>query len=128
MFCAGAAAHARITARPSSVAPAPPWAKWSAGTEAEGAGLRASFCTSATSASVSVWNRLMATTAATPCLVTLLMCARRLAIPASTSSRFSSRYSSESAAPGTTFGARHEWSLSARTVQTTTAHDGRSPE
>ena len=82
----------------------------------------------AISASVSVWKRLMATTTLTPWLVTLRMCANRLAAPASTSGRFSSVYSFDNAAPATTLGAFIECSLSARTVQTRTAQLGRSPE
>mmetsp|Transcript_60201 Transcript_60201/g.138106 ORF Transcript_60201/g.138106 Transcript_60201/m.138106 type:complete len:234 (+) Transcript_60201:683-1384(+) len=122
------ALHAAITACPSASAPAPPCAKCSAVTASKAPPCLARCATSSTSASVSVWKRLIATTTLTPCFLTLLMCASMLAAPLRTRSRASTRYTSASAAPGTTPGASHEWSLSARTVQTSTAHEGRSPE
>mmetsp|Transcript_24083 Transcript_24083/g.39835 ORF Transcript_24083/g.39835 Transcript_24083/m.39835 type:complete len:219 (-) Transcript_24083:1374-2030(-) len=120
--------QARITACPRATAPAPPCAKCSAGIASKAPLALAIFWISATSLSVSVTNRLIATTAFTPCAHTFLICAIKLQHPFSTRSSASSRYSLARAAPGSTLGAMPELSFIARTVQTMTAHFGFKPE
>lgn len=61
-----AAAHASMTARPKSAAPAPPSAQWLATTAAVAPAAMLRLLTSSSSASVSVENLFTATTAATP--------------------------------------------------------------
>ncbi len=75
----------------------------------------------------SVGNALMATTGDTPCRRMFSICLRRLAAPMATSSGFSARRSSGRGLPATIL-YFPECDLSARTVATTTAASGISPE
>ena len=117
-----ALAHAAMTALPSATAPAPPLEKCSASTASYAPASRAISPSNLSSASVSVAKRLIATTACTPWARTFLMWATRLTEPSLTRWRFSSVYSFDRRAPGTTLGASPECSFAERTVQTITAH------
>mmetsp|Transcript_27402 Transcript_27402/g.71922 ORF Transcript_27402/g.71922 Transcript_27402/m.71922 type:complete len:343 (+) Transcript_27402:644-1672(+) len=87
----------------------------------------AAFRITSISASVSVWNRLMATTTGTPNLTAFAMWRARFADPFSTISMFSSVYTLSRGAPGVTLGPP-PCILRARTVATRVTAEGMSPE
>src|SRR5271165_2879769 len=114
------------TASASSAAPRPPSAKC-----VQTADLMpieaASSSMAACSEGKSLGIELIATTGSTPCARTFSSCLRRLAAPVSTSSGFSLSMSSGSGRPATTL-YLPECDFSARTVATTTAASGVSPD
>mmetsp|Transcript_16838 Transcript_16838/g.63854 ORF Transcript_16838/g.63854 Transcript_16838/m.63854 type:complete len:426 (+) Transcript_16838:562-1839(+) len=124
---ARASSQALTTASPSATQPLPPSDQCVHSTASAAPASSALRRSSSTSASVSVKNRLMATTGRTPNPRTLDTCLARFAHPASSSGMFSVLYSSARGWPGTT-GGPPPCVLRARTVATMTQAPGRRPE
>ena len=103
-----------------SAAPAPPWEKPSFRTAACAPCSSASFCTSATSSSVSPGKRFAATTHGRPKCFTFWMWRARLADPVSIARRFSAAELRGSSS-------RPAWCLSAFAVATITTALGANP-